>query len=116
MAANDYHVIVYQILAYLYAQLKKGEPIDAKLIANDSPLLDINYSYWAYIIKSMIDKSYISGVTASMFGKNLAITDLESCQITPDGIEFICDDYTMEKVRLFVNNRKDIPEFVANML
>ena len=28
MAANDYHVIVYQILAYLYACLKDGVDID----------------------------------------------------------------------------------------
>ena len=28
MAANDYHVIVYQILAYLYACLKDGVDVD----------------------------------------------------------------------------------------
>ena len=30
MAKDDYYVIVYKILAYLYVQLKKGEPIDPK--------------------------------------------------------------------------------------
>ena len=28
MARDDYHVIVYQILAYLYTQLKAGEPVN----------------------------------------------------------------------------------------
>ena len=28
MAANDYHVIVYQILAYLYSCLKDGVDVD----------------------------------------------------------------------------------------
>ncbi len=30
MAQNDYHVIVYRILAYLYAQLKEGKAVDAE--------------------------------------------------------------------------------------
>ena len=30
MAKDDYHVIVYQILAYLYQCLKKGERVEQK--------------------------------------------------------------------------------------
>ena len=30
MAKDDYHVIVYQILAYLYQCLKKGKKIEEK--------------------------------------------------------------------------------------
>ena len=33
MARDDYHVIVYQILSYLYQRLKKGEQVDAKMIS-----------------------------------------------------------------------------------
>lgn len=31
MAKDDYHVIVYQILAYLYQCLKKGEQVNTKI-------------------------------------------------------------------------------------
>lgn len=31
MAANDYHVIVYQILAYLYECLKDGRDVSLSL-------------------------------------------------------------------------------------
>ncbi len=32
MSKDDYPVIVYQILTYLYTQLKKGEPIEVDLL------------------------------------------------------------------------------------
>lgn len=35
MARDDYHVIVYQILSYLYMQLKQGKDIDVSLIRHD---------------------------------------------------------------------------------
>ena len=37
MAKDDYHVIVYQILAYLYQRLKKGERVDALMLEQDNP-------------------------------------------------------------------------------
>ena len=30
MAKDDYHVIVYQVLAYLYQCIKKGESVESK--------------------------------------------------------------------------------------
>ena len=36
MEKDDYHVIVYQILSYLYQRLKKGEPVDASMLAPES--------------------------------------------------------------------------------
>lgn len=36
MAKDDYHVIVYQILSYLYQCLKSGEDIDTKRLGKDS--------------------------------------------------------------------------------
>ncbi len=32
MAKDDYHVIVYQILSYLYVQLKSGKPVQLDMI------------------------------------------------------------------------------------
>ncbi len=36
MARDDYHVIVYQILAYLYQCLKKGEAVEAAALEANS--------------------------------------------------------------------------------
>lgn len=50
MAKDDYHVIVYQILAYLYTCLKTDEAVDPALLQHDSKMMDINRNYWVYII------------------------------------------------------------------
>lgn len=109
MAANDYHVIVYQILAYLYAQLKEGKPIEPKMISNDSWLLEINYSYWLYIMKSLLELGYISGIQIQEIGDSDKVRYLNKCQITPKGIEYICDDKMIDKVRDYVSDKKVIP-------
>ncbi len=109
MAANDYHVIVYQILAYLYAQLKKGEPINTAFISNDGQMFSIPHSYWLYIMRSLITDGYVSGVRLGDQGQ---IIGLDKCEITPLGIAYICDDYALEKARDFLSGRKDIPQFI----
>ena len=62
MAKDDYHVIVYQILSYLYQCLKKGEPIDGDKLNYGSELLRINRSYWAYVIYNMHRMGLIEGI------------------------------------------------------
>ena len=54
MAKDDYFVIVYKILAYLYARLKKGEPVEAEMLMYDGGLFQINREYWVYIIDNML--------------------------------------------------------------
>lgn len=36
MAKDDYHVIVYQILSYLYRQLKSCEPVDEQMLSTEA--------------------------------------------------------------------------------
>ncbi len=45
MAKDDYHVIVYQILAYLYKCLKNGIAADPEDLL-PGKLYDINPVYW----------------------------------------------------------------------
>ena len=47
MAKDDYFVLVYKILAYLYTVLKEGRSPDAKMLQYDSTLLGVNEPYWA---------------------------------------------------------------------
>lgn len=108
MAQNDYHVIVYQILAYLYAQLKKGEDIDPAFLKYDGNLFDIPHSYWLYIMTNLLNGGYVSGIRIT----ENAVIGLEKCMITPQGIEYICNDHALEKVREYVSGRKDIAQFI----
>lgn len=113
MAKDDYHVIVYKILAYLYVQLKNGEIIDKKCLMHDSILFNINYRYWAYIMKNMLEQGYIKGITVTKsWGSDVIIDGLEYCEITPLGIEYLCDNSFMEKAKQFMKDVKEITPFI----
>ena len=104
MAKDDYHVIVYQILSYLYQRLKKGEQVQASMLECESILFKkINKRYWAYIIYHMSEMGMIEGICfTEIDGLDIPYASaLEKCMITPLGIEYLCDNYFMEKARHF---------------
>lgn len=118
MAKDDYHVIVYQILAYLYQCLKKGIDVNPKMISIDSEYFkvneqSINKRYWAYIIYNLQRYNLIEGVIfAGIDGaKNMPI-NLEHCMITPAGIEYLSDNSFISKAESFLKNAKAILPFV----
>lgn len=103
MEKDDYFVVVYKILAYLYVILKEGRHPDPKLLQHDSKMLGINKLYWTYIMESLQDEGHIKGLdVTTMWGGDKMISGLESCQITPAGIWYLMDDCTMEKVKDFL--------------
>ena len=112
MAKDDYHVIVYQILAYLYQQLKKGLDVDPKKLTHDSNFLSINKKYWKYIMISLLDERYIKGIVVEETLDGVyEIYNLKDCQITPRGIEYLTENATMEKAKNFCKDIKDIVPF-----
>ena len=63
MSKDDYYVIVYKILAYLYVQLKKGESVEAEMLMYDGDLFQINRTYWVYIFENLSKDGYITGLS-----------------------------------------------------
>lgn len=113
MSKDDYHVIVYQILAYLYVQLKAGEPVDGNMIKHDSDYLGINMRYWLYIMENLLNEGYIKGpVVSKTWANERIISGLNNAEITPAGIEFLCDNSFMEKAKRFLKDAKAIVPFV----
>lgn len=113
MAKDDYHVLVYQILSYLYVQLKAGEPIDTALLKHDSAYLGINETYWAYIFENLLKDGLIEGATVTKtWGQVVMINGLEKTQITPRGIEYLCDNSFLNKAKEFLKDMKAIVPFV----
>ena len=111
MEKDDYFVVVYKILAYLYITLKEGRHPDARLLKHDSHMLGIHEQYWTYIMESLQDEGHIKGLdVTTMWGGDKMISGLESCQITPAGIGYLMDDYTMEKVKeFFLKTNASVP-------
>ena len=101
MAANDYHVIMYQILLYLYDCLKKGVDPDNEVVDTYRKLHEINMRYWARVIIDMQKDGYI---------ENAAIFSLDNVRwqgariisdttITRKGIEYLIDNSLMKQVK-----------------
>ena len=113
MAKDDYHVIVYQILAYLYQCLKKDERVDTKNLQNNNKFFQINENYWAYILVNMQDMGLIEGVGfLDVDQRPYPIPiKLDDCRITPAGIEYLCDNSFMEKAKRFLKEVKEIVPF-----
>ena len=56
MAKDDYHVIVFRMLKYLYHQLKDGLPPEPEMLMPDSKIFEINEYYWKYVLRSMMEE------------------------------------------------------------
>lgn len=84
MAIDDYFIVVYKILAYLYKCLKAGEPPDINNIIT-AETYGITDSYFEYIIIEMVNEGYIRGVTVFnvMGGLNPCARLAASLVITP---------------------------------
>ena len=114
MAKNDYHVIVYQILAYLYHCLKTDTVVEAKNLEHNSQYFQIKYNYWRYIIYNMQKSGLIEGVAfIGRDGDDIPLpAQLDCCRITPAGIEYLCDNTFMEKAKQFLKDAKEIIPFI----
>lgn len=110
MAKDDYHVIVFKILAYLYTCLKQDKKVEENDLKNYSKLYQINENYWAYIITNIQESGLIEGADfAYIDGKPYPIpVRLGDCRITPYGIEYLCDNALMKKVYDYLKKAKDL--------
>ena len=119
MSKDDYHVIIYQILSYLYHCLKSGKAVEPGKLKPDSVYFtangqSINIGYWAYIIYHLQRGGYIEGVVFTDMD-NLSVpypADLDGCMITPEGIEYLTDNSFLAKAREFLKETKAIVPFV----
>lgn len=113
MAKDDYHVVVYQILSYLYQRLKNGEDVDGRQISSRSDFFHINEKYWNYIIVNIARSGYISGITLlDVDNADTRVTGLDRAQITLLGIEYLTENSTMEKAKQFFKDTKEIIPFI----
>ena len=97
MARDDFFVIVYQVLKYLYECLKNGERVEADYLR--AQMYSIPESYWGFILSSLINEQYISGITVIQVKGGVAFGDLQDATITPKGIEFLFENTLIQKVK-----------------
>lgn len=105
MAKDDYFVILYAILKYLYDCLKHGKQADFRIISSDA--FDVPFSYWCYILETAQENGFIKGLTIAETKEGKLITN-QNIQITPQGIEYLFDNGLMQKIKKTLKDIKDI--------
>jgi len=103
MAKDDYFVIAYRLLKYLYDCLKKSKKPNMAVL--DADFFGIENEYWQYIIKNLFTDGYIEGVI-QLDGGVMPRTDL--C-VTPKGIQYLEENSLFQKIKGTV---KDIAEII----
>lgn len=100
MAKDDFHVIAYKILRYLYKQIKSGKAVEVERIMPENSEFVINESYWEFILTELAGERYISGISIKQTDGNNRkwIDNLDGIRITMKGIEYLCSDGLMKKV------------------
>ena len=107
MAQNDYFVICYKILSYLYDCLKAGSEISREYLQAES--FNCPLSYWEYIICHLYDDGYIEGVQMiPILGQRRSYKLMPDIAITPKGIEYLQNNSMMAKAKECLKTIKDI--------
>lgn len=109
MSKDDYFVIVYQVLKYLYDCLKRGEKPEA--IYLEASTYSIPKSYWEYILIGLLHDDYISGIEPINTKNGIVWGDLRDVIITPKGIEYLFENSMLQKVKRTLKDVSDIIKF-----
>ena len=100
MVKDDFHVIAYKILRYLYVQIKNGKAVEVDRIMPENSEFVINEFYWEFILTELAGAGYIAGISIKQTDGNNRkwIDNMDGIRITMKGIEYLCSDEFMKKV------------------
>lgn len=105
MAKDDYFVIVYRILSYLYDCFRGGDGADIDFFGPDA--LKINNGYWTNVMESLSNEGYVTGVTIVPRMGTAPGIKLMNLKITQRGIEYLEDNSKMAKAKDFLKTIKE---------
>jgi hypothetical protein len=108
MAKDDYDVIVFKILTYLYRNLRHGYNDDTYLypLTNDFP---IDEDYFLSILEDLEEKKYIKNFKRTRaWGGCIVSYDLSNLKITGDGVAYLRDNLKMRKLIHLIKEARTI--------
>ena len=108
MAKDDYFVLAYRLLAYLYACLKSGEHPDRAYFEAGTDTFPIGEAYWLYLITHLYDDGYIEGIRIVKWLRGTVSITVDDIAITPKGIEFLQENSSMQKAFRYLREIKEV--------
>lgn len=119
MAKDDYDVIVFKVLVYLYAVLKKKIVFDELTFSKAIKLENINDQYFNSILEMMSKEGLIDNVffTKAWGNDLILLSDLKDMQITSEGIHYLKENDRMAKIKNFlIDNVELITSLISKVL
>ena len=118
MAKDDYYIIAYKILLYLYAVLKWRISFNKTAFDKAIGKEYITDEYLADIIRMMQKQEMIDGAVFMNTWGNvyILISDISDLSITPTGIEYLSTNSLMQKIKNTLLQTVDIVSELINIV
>lgn len=118
MAKDDYDVIAYRILVYLYACFKHQIIYDEDAFREAVRKNVANDQHFYGILFLMQEENLIRGLLfkKAWGGDRLLLSDLREAEITADGIHYLKDNSTMKKIGDMMKEAGDMIATLASMI
>lgn len=112
MPTNDYDVIVFKLLVYFYACLKRTTVFKQGEFDLITKKADVNEGYLLDVLGMMQDEGLIKGLTFARtwghVGQALILaSNLADVKITSTGIHYLKESAIMQKVLRFLLDKSD---------
>ena len=104
LAKNDYFVVMYRLMMYLYNCLKDDQHVDLSKIT--PKYLGFNDRYFQYILINLVNDGYL--MDDSTYEDMNGLHVMESIMISPKGIAYLHENSTIAKVKKSVKGLSDI--------
>lgn len=106
MAKDDYFVLAYRVLRFLYECFKAGEKADAEWFGPQA--LGINNGYWVNLLESLTKEGYITGIVFPHAIGSIRSAKVINAKITEKGIVFLQENGSIQKAVEFLKSAKEI--------
>lgn len=117
MAKDDYFVLVYKLLRYLYRCLKQGIPVDWNLVSPSSRDFPVNQEYFTYLLSHLLEDGYIEGIAeVQKVGRSVQFKETDGLRITPAGIAYLQENSIMKKVEKALGPAGEIADLLISNL
>ncbi len=107
MAKDDYNVISYKVLAYLYGIFKRKITYDQNVFRKLISLDDINEQYFSDVLRNLQTEGYIEGLhfTKAWGNEYILTSEYSDMFITHKGIQYLSENNSMKQIKeILINN------------
>lgn len=117
MAKDDYFVLVYKLLRYLYRCLKENFPASWEVVAPYTKDFPIEKEYFTYLLSHLLADGYLEGIAeVKKIGSPVRFKETSGLAITPKGIAYLEENSTMKRVGEFLGSAGEIASVVISKI